>query len=416
MNRREFLQIASVTSLTWLFPGTRAWAFSNGKDDTSSKKLIVVLLRGGADGLNVVTPYGDPGYYNLRPKIALPRPGTDLGVIDLDGYFGAHPSLQPLMPLWQNKTLAFVHASGSPDPTRSHFDAQDYMESGTPGNKSVSSGWLNRLVIQLPQKSSGLNAISVGAVLPKICSGSASIATIAGAVQPQKSVLDKPVVEDIFSQLYSGNDELSRVFAEGLSAHKEVNEALTTPMDEGMAMEQKIANNGAPTPRNYAQFGKQISQLFRKSPSIQVAFLDFGGWDTHINQGASRGQLANHLTPLAQGLADLVSGLGDMYKDTAIVVQSEFGRTAKENGNGGTDHGHGNVMWVLGGDVPGGKVYGKWAGLEPNALHEQRDLPTSTDFRTVLGAVMNNHLGASNATIAKIFPGFAFNQDPFVQA
>jgi len=183
-----------------------------------------------------------------------------------------------------------------------------------------------------------------------------------------------------------------------------------------MSMEQKIANKGAPTPRNFAQFGKQLSQLFRKSPSMQVAFMDLGGWDTHVNEGTGKGQLANHLAPLGQGLADLATGLGPSLKDTTIIVQSEFGRTAKENGNSGTDHGHGNVMFLLGGGLPGGKVYGRWGGLAPNALHEERDLPTTTDFRTVLSSVLNNHMAVGSKTIAKIFPDFQTKEDPFIQA
>jgi uncharacterized protein (DUF1501 family) len=421
MNRREFLQIASISSLAWLFPGTRAWAYSNGKEDPSSKKLIVILLRGGMDGLNVVVPYADRKYYDLRPTIAVARPGSEFGLIDLDGHFGLHPALQPLMPLWQNRSLAFVHASGSPDQTRSHFDAQDYMESGVPGNKTIGSGWLNRLVAELPPSQSALKAISIGAVLPRMCSGPANIATVsaAGGKNANRSVLDKPGVEAVFSDLYSGNDEMSKAFRQGLSAHKEVQEAMAAPApadDEAMSMEQKIANKGAPTPRNFTQFGKQLSQLFRNSPSMQIAFMDLGGWDTHVNEGTGKGQLANHLAPLGQGIADLTTGLGPSLKDTTIIVQSEFGRTAKENGNGGTDHGHGNVMFVLGGDVPGGKVYGRWGGLSPNSLHEERDLPTTTDFRTVLSSVLNNHMEISSRTIGKIFPDFQGKEDPFVQA
>jgi uncharacterized protein (DUF1501 family) len=418
MNRREFLKVASITSLASLFPGTGAWAFSNGKDDPSTKKLIVVLLRGGMDGLNVVVPYADRKYYDLRPTIAIARPGSELGLIDLDGHFGLHPALQSLMPLWQSGNLAFVHSSGSPDQTRSHFDAQDYMESGVPGNKTIGSGWLNRLVAELPTSQSALKAISIGAVLPRMCAGPANIATVspAGGANANNSVLDRPGVESVFKDLYSGNDEMSKVFAQGLAAHKEVKEAMSAAPDDPMSIEQKVANKGAPTPRNFSQFGKQLSQLFRRSPSMQIAFMDLGGWDTHVNEGTGKGQLANHLSPLGQGLADLVAGLGPSFKDTTIVVQSEFGRTAKENGNGGTDHGHGNVMFLLGGEVPGGKVYGKWGGLSQGALHEERDLPTTTDFRTVLSSILNNQIGVGSKTLAKVFPDFQSKENPFVQA
>jgi len=413
MDRRQFLKLSAMTSLGLLVPGTRGFAFSNGVEDPWSKKLIIVLLRGGMDGLNVVAPYGDRRYYDLRPNIALQKSE----VLDLDGHFGLHPSLQPLLPIFQNKNLAFVHASGSPDATRSHFDAQDYMESGAPGNKSISSGWMNRLIAELPRKEgSAVQAVSYGPVLPRIFSGSATVATIANASGVRKTVLDRPAIANVFDDLYSDpNDELSKVYSEGMAAHKEINNAINSP-DAPMDREQQIANKGAPLPGANAQFGKNVASLFRKSPSVQVAFMDFGGWDTHVNEGTGKGQLANHLTPLANGLSDMVTGLGPMFKDTCIVVMSEFGRTAKENGNRGTDHGHGNVMWVIGGDVPGGRVYGRWGGLGQNELHEARDLPTSTDFRSVLSAVLHNHLGIPGQTLSRIFPSFQDNQDPFVQA
>jgi uncharacterized protein (DUF1501 family) len=416
MQRRDFLKLTTISTLSWLVPGMPGWAFSNGKEDQSGKKLIVILLRGAVDGLNVVVPYGDSAYYSLRPTIAVQHPGSDLGVISLDSYFGLHPALQPLVPFWEDKSLAFVHASGSPDPSRSHFDAQDYMESGVPGSKSVSTGWLNRLVLELPVEKSSLQAVSIGPVLPKICSGPASVATISKVDKANRTVLDKPAVSSVFQELYSNQkDEMGKAFAEGVSAHKEINQALTTEDNASADQEQMIANKGAPLPQNYPQFGRQLAQLFRKSPSIQVAFLDFGGWDTHVNQGAGKGQLANHLTPLALGLADLAAGLGNLYKDSTIVVMSEFGRTAKENGNGGTDHGHGNAIWLLGGNIPGGKVYGRWAGLSMRSLHESRDLPTTTDFRSVLGSLLHEHLGVSSLSLAKIFPEFQNRQNPFVQ-
>ena len=420
MNRREFLKLAAATSASLLVPHSRVWAYSNGKEDPYSKKLIVVLLRGGVDGLNVVAPYADNAYQQLRPRIALQRPGDQKGVIDLDGYFGLHPAMAALMPFWQDKSLAFVHASGSPDQTRSHFDAQDYMESGVPGMKNINTGWLNRLVAELPTKQSPVQAISIGPLLPRIMSGPATIATVAQEAKSRKMAVDRPAIASAFDQLYSGRkDELSKVYSEGIAAHKEVSEAMHKAEEEQadpMSREQMLANKGAPLPKNFNYFGRQISGLFKHDPSVQVAFVDFGGWDTHINEGAATGQLANHLTPLANGLADLITGLGPMYKNTQIVVMSEFGRTAKENGNGGTDHGHGNVMWLLGKDIPGGKVYGRWGGLNANALHEQRDLPTTTDFRSVLSSLLGEHMNLSNQQLAKIFPDFQLGGSPFVRA
>jgi uncharacterized protein (DUF1501 family) len=415
MKRREFLNIAAATCASLLVPHCRAWAYrSSDPAGGGNKKLVVVILRGGIDGLNVVVPHGDADYYHLRPTIGVQR-GS---LFDLDGHFGLHPALSALEPYWKNKTLAFVHASGSPDPTRSHFDAQDYLESGVPGSKVISTGWLNRLLTQLPAKVSPVRAISFGPTMPRICSGPATVATVAPESKNRSLSVDKPAIEQAFDQLYmSRKDEMSAVYSQALSAHKEVTMALDVAdkQDKEALREQIIANKGAPLPRNYNYFGKQIAGLFRTDPSVQVAFVDFGGWDTHVNQGAAQGQLANHLTPLGAGLAELIKGLGPLYNDSQIVVMSEFGRTAHENGNGGTDHGHGNVIWLMGGDVPGGKVYARWAGLNTGGLYESRDLAATTDFRSVLCASLAEHMGLSSVALNNIFPDFQYKTNPFVQ-
>ena len=308
MKRREFLRLAAATCASYLVPHCRVWAYSNGAESAENSKLIVIILRGGIDGLNVVVPYGDPEYYSLRPSIAIQRGN----LYDLDGHFGLNPALSALQPFWQNKSLAFVHASGSPDPTRSHFDAQDYLESGVPGSKVVTTGWLNRLLAQLPAKNSPVRAISIGPTQPRIFSGPAAVATIAPETKNRSLVVDRPAIEQAFDQLYLGRkDELSKVYGEALAAHKEVTQALdiAEKQDQAMLREQIIANKGAPSPKNYNYFGKQIAALFRTDPFVQVAFVDFGGWDTHVNQGSAQGQLFNHLTPLASGLADLARGL-----------------------------------------------------------------------------------------------------------
>jgi uncharacterized protein (DUF1501 family) len=415
MKRREFIGLAAATCASYLVPHCRAWAYSNGSDNSDSKKLIVVILRGGIDGLNVVVPHGDPEYYKIRPTIGIQR----ASLYDLDGHFGMHPALAPLEPFWQNKTLSFVHASGSPDPTRSHFDAQDYLESGAPGSKVTSTGWLNRLLTQLPTKTSPVRAISFGPTLPRICSGPATVATVAPETKNRATAVDKPAIEQAFDQLYlNRKDELSKIYSDGLAAHKEVTRALDVAdkQDQEALREQIIANKGAPLPRNYNYFGKQIAGLFRTDPSVQVAFVDFGGWDTHVNQGAAQGQLATHLTPLAAGLADLIKGLGPLYANTQIVVMSEFGRTAHENGNGGTDHGHGNVIWLMGGGTPGGKVYARWSGLSTSGLYESRDLAATTDFRSVLCAALGEHIGLSTVALRTVFPDFQYTTNPFVRA
>lgn len=418
LNRRKFLQNASLVSLSTLFPGTHSWAYSNGNPASKDGKLIVILLRGAIDGLSVVVPYADDRYYALRPTIAIPRPGGEAGVLDLNGHFGMHPSLQPLLPFWQDKSLAFVHASGSPDPSRSHFDAQDYMETGMPGKKFVTSGWLNRLVSELPANNSPVQALSLGDVLPRIFAGPARIGSAPRTLTGNKIVLDRPVVGDLFSELYSDkNTDLGRAFAEGMAAHKTIEDAMD-PVGasnlNALAAEQKAASRGAPNPKSYGSFGRQLALLMHRDNSIQVAFTDFGGWDTHVNQGSGKGQLANRLQPLAAGLAELVTGLGPLYKKTTIIVMSEFGRTVRENGNNGTDHGHGNAIWLLGGTIHGGKVYGRWADLADNNLYQGRDLPTTTDFRDVLSYVLNNHLSVSRKSLDSIFPGFNMSTNPLV--
>jgi uncharacterized protein (DUF1501 family) len=411
MNRREFLQTFALSSLSFLLPGSRAWALNSTGGNEDNHRLIVILLRGAMDGLNVVAPYADPTYYAIRPKIALPPPGSQGGLLDLDGHFGLNPAAAALMPLWKSKSLAFVHASGSPDATRSHFQAQDYMESGTPG-KNLNTGWLNRMVATMQTGANkGVSAVSLGAVLPRICSGPASIATISSKVEPTKSPLDNPKIAGLFQSLYGEeSDPLSQIYAEGIATRAEINKDLSAA---DMDKEQMAANQGAPIPRPGDPYGRRLANLIVRAPSIRTVFLDFGGWDTHANEN---GALARHLQPLASGLADLAQGLGSLMRTTTIVVMSEFGRTAAQNINNGTDHGHGNVMFLLGGNIPGGKVYGRWGGLSQSALYEGRDLPTTTDFRSVLAQVLDEQMQVSKAAMGQIFPGFRSSENVFVQA
>jgi uncharacterized protein (DUF1501 family) len=433
LNRRQFLKSAYLVSLAGLLPSANSWAYSSGSAGSNSNKLIVIMLRGAVDGLSVVAPYGDNLYYALRPTIALAKPGNDAGVLDLDGHFGMNPAMEPLLPFWRSKGLGFVVASGSPDPTRSHFDAQDYMETGVPGGKMMTSGWLNRLVQEIPSNDSPVQALNLGAIMPRIFAGTGKVGSASRNLNDNKLVLDKPIIGDYFSQLYrdEGTD-LGQAFAEGMAAHKTIENALsesTGPSDQSMTnganggpsasalvSEQKAASRGAPSPKNYNNFGSQLGRLMTRDPSIQIAFTDFGGWDTHVNQGNGRGQLANKLRPLSEGLAELAQSLGPLYGRTTIMVMSEFGRTVKENGNNGTDHGHGNVIWLMGGPVAGGKVYGRWSNLAPNNLYEGRDVPATTDFRDVICYVLGNHMAVSRRSLANIFPDFNMSNRPLVNA
>jgi uncharacterized protein (DUF1501 family) len=356
------------------------------------KVLVAIFQRGAADGLNIVVPHGEKAYYDLRPTIAIPRPGAgDQAAIDLDGFFGLHPSLAPLQPLFAQRHLAIVESVGSPDPTRSHFDAQDYMESGTPGLKATADGWMNR-ALPKAENTSPLRALSLGPVLPRAMRG----AEPALALQ---SVGDFQV----------RNEEAAKTFERlYTSARDPALQATARETFEAVAMLQAVQKQpyrptgGAAYPRG--RFGdslRQIAQLIKADVGIELAFADVGGWDHHVNEP---GQLANLLRDYGQALSAFWSDMGDRMDEVVLVTMSEFGRTAHENGNRGTDHGHANCMLVMGGAVQGGKVYGRWPGLEREQLYENRDLALTSDFRDVLGELVARHLG--NPGIGTVFPGY----------
>jgi uncharacterized protein (DUF1501 family) len=373
------------------------------------KVLVAIFQRGAADGLNIVVPHGEQRYYDLRPTIAVARPSANAApgetAIDLDGFFGLHPSLAPLKPLWDSRQLAIVHAAGSPDPTRSHFDAQDYMESGTPGLKATNDGWLNRALPKVEGKPSPVRAVSLGPVMPRTLRGSNSavaVESLAGF-----NVRDAAAAKTLEAMYGATGDRiLNATGRETFEAVAILSALQKTPYQPA---------NGAEYPRG--RFGdslRQVAQLIRADVGVEVAFADIGGWDHHVNEvgpKASVGQLANRLDELAKALAAFQRDLGDRMEDVMVVTMSEFGRTAKENGNRGTDHGHANVMFALGGPVEGGKVYGKWPGLAQEQLYEQRDLALTTDFRDVLSEAVFRHLG--NRSLDAVFPGYAASQAKF---
>src|SRR3989440_6906654 len=373
----------------------------------NKKQLVVLFQRGAADGLNIVVPFGESNYYRMRPTIAIPQPkrgGTD-AAIDLDGFFGLHPSLAPLEPLFHKNQLAIVHAAGSPDPTRSHFDAQDFMESGTPGLKSTEDGWLNRAMQTLAEKQqrSPFSAIALSTAMPRTLAGKFPAVAISnindfgvGGRNPNAAPISN-TFEAMYSQ--SVDTVLHGTGQETFEAVKMLKSADPS---------KYIPAAGANYPRG--RFGdslKQLAQLIKANLGVQVAFADIGGWDHHVNEGGTQGQLANVLSDFSQSLAAFWTDLGDLGEDTVVVTMSEFGRTARENGNRGTDHGHANVMFILGGPVKGGKVYGRWPGLQQEHLYEGRDLAVTTDFRQVLSEAVYTHLG--NKELAKVFPGFEKN-------
>jgi len=371
------------------------------------KKLVVLFQRGAMDGLNAVIPFAEPSYYAMRPSIAIPRPsrGSQDSAIDLDGFFALHPSLRPLEPLFRQNQLAIVHAAGSPDSTRSHFDAQDYMESGTPGRKATEDGWLNRTIhLQPDPKASPFRAVAMGANLPRTLRGSAPAVALPD-VRQFHVIARTSAVEGGFEALYAQTVDPTLA-----ATGKETFEAIELLRKANPARFQP--ENGADYPRNrFGQSLQQIAQLLKADVGMEVCFLDSGGWDHHVNEGGVQGQLSNLLRDLGQGLAAFHRDLGDRMEDIVFVTMSEFGRTAAENGNRGTDHGHANCMFVMGGPVKGGRVYGHWPGLDRSQLYEGRDLALTTDFRAVLGELISAHLGAKDLT--KVFPGFDPNPRSF---
>jgi uncharacterized protein (DUF1501 family) len=399
-SRRAFLKNGGVAMIGMsTLPGFLRRAIA-ATPMPNRKKLVVLFQRGAADGLNIVVPFGEPNYYRIRPSIAIPEPrkGGENAALDLDGFFGLHPSLAPLLPLFQKQRLAIVHAAGSPDTTRSHFDAQDYMESGTPGQKSTDDGWLNRAMQAAPEpEASPFRAVAMGANLPLTLRGSAPAIALPDVSQ-FKVFSQSPMVEGGFEALYAQTvDQALR------GTGTETFEAIDMLRKADPARLQP--ENGANYPNN--KVGKtmqQVAQLHKANIGLEVTFVDTGGWDNHVNEGGAQGQLANLLRDLGQSMAAFDQDMGDRMEDIVVVTMSEFGRTAHENGNRGTDHGHANCMLVMGGDVKGGKVYGKWPGLGPEQLNEGRDLKLTTDFRSVLGEIISKHLGTRE--LDAVFPGF----------
>lgn len=417
MNRRFFIKsggiaLASfgVLNLTPTFLQRALLAQARDRITGGRRKtLIAIFQRGAVDGLNMVVPFGERAYYDLRPSISIAKPaaGNAETAINLDGFFGLHPGLGSLKSLWDSKRLAIIHASGSPDNTRSHFDAQDYMESATPGVKSTRDGWLNRyLQSKSDPEERVFRAVSMTQTMPRVFHGKAPTLAISNLADfTIRAGRSSASVQGGFEQIYDQtvNDSLGgtgKDTFEAVNYLKRVNPAQYQP------------ENGAQYPRT--PFGNrllQIAQLIKAGVGLEVAFADSGGWDTHVNEGGARGQLSNLLQQFGNGLAALYADLGSRMDDVVILTMSEFGRTARENGNRGTDHGHANGMFVLGNAVRGGKVYGQWPGLKSDQLHEGRDLALTTDFRDVFGEIAVKHLGTSK--LQAVFPGYAASEAKF---
>ncbi|MGA3240236.1 MAG: DUF1501 domain-containing protein [Bryobacteraceae bacterium] len=408
LTRRIFLRGSAVVMAgmgaapLWL---TRAAAAGSRKNKT----LVAIFLRGAADGLNIVVPFGDKRYRELRPSLAVAPPslqnngnGGPFGpAIDLDGTFALHSGLQPLKALWDKKQLAIVEATGSPDPTRSHFDAQDYMESGTPG-KSVAGGWLNRALPAAAAGASPLRAVALGNRVPRTLRGEHEVIAIGNA---QQFKIGDEATASILRNMYSLSPD-APFRRTGTDAFEAMKMIASIGVGAPPAPEAEGGLGGPGVPR-YAQGGElgrglqELARLIKGEAGVEAAFAEIGGWDHHGNENQ---QLANLLRQFSNAIAAFCQDMGDRMEDIVLVTMSEFGRTVEENGDAGTDHGHGSMMMVLGGAVQGGKIYGEWPGLEKEQLYEGRDLAVTTDFRAVLSELVRGHLGQND--LSTVFPGF----------
>ena len=393
------------------------------------KTVVCIFQRGAVDGLNMVIPFGDPAYYRVRRAIAVPAPGTATNTaIDLDGFFALHPSLRPLHELWSRQQLAIVHAVGSPHPTRSHFEAQDFMETAMPGVRG-GDGWLNRVLQetgcadcegrtlansaahaadhaagQIALAQSQLRGVAMTRALPRALTGRVPTLAIPDFARFGLGS-DDLSLEQTFERMFR-TDQGDIVSATGAEAFDAI------AMIKRLQSAQYQPRAGVQYPVNdYGRSLRQIAQLIKADVGLEIAFADVGGWDTHSNQGAASGTLATRFADFARGIRALYDDLGDAMEDVVLLTMSEFGRTVAENGSGGTDHGHANCMLVIGGSVAGGKVYGKWPGLEREQLYQNRDLALTTDFRDVFAEVTSRHLGAER--IERVFPDYQLDRARF---
>lgn len=395
LTRRFFLRGSAVVMAgSGVAP---AWLARAASAESKKRKILVVIFqRGAADGLNIVIPFSEKRYRDLRPNLGISAPSGQSnnnsgpppnGAIDLDGQFALNPAMRQLKPLWDKGHLAIIEATGSPDSSRSHFDAQDYMESGTT-SKTLSDGWLNRALAPEPE-ASPLRAVAMSKQLPLTLRGERDAIAIGDA---QQFNLGNQNATAILQSMYSSSAD-PRVGRTGKDAFE--------------AMKMIASINQAPLGPQGFQFGElgtglqQLARLIKADAGVETAFAEIGGWDHHGNENQ---QLSNLLNQFSGALAAFSQEMGDRMEDIVLVTMSEFGRTAAENGDNGTDHGHGSLMMVLGGPVQGGKVYGKWPGLEKEQLFEGRDLAVTTDYRTVLSELVRGHLGQQD--LSRVFPGF----------
>jgi uncharacterized protein (DUF1501 family) len=399
ISRRIFLKNGGLALVSLGFAPTFL-ARTVAAADARRRVLITIFQRGAVDGLNMIVPHGERAYYTARPTLAIARPGgSSDAAVDLDGFFGLHPRLAPLKPFFDARQMAIVHACGSPDGTRSHFDAQDYMETATPGVKSTQDGWLNRyLHAREHQAATPFRAVALAPQLPRALQGLEPALAIGQIAQFGIRGGGGDMVQSSFESEYAAAAD-SVLHSTGREAFDAIK------MLKSANLGQYTPANGAEYPRSpFGEALKQIAQLIKADVGLEVAFAESGNWDHHVNEGAAVGILANRLDDLARGVSALVRDLGDRMQDVVVLTMSEFGRAVAENGNRGTDHGHGNAMMIIGGPVRGGKVYGRWPGLAQEQRYDGRDLSVTTDFRSVFAEVVHGHLGLADTR--PVFPGF----------
>ncbi|NDJ62893.1 MAG: DUF1501 domain-containing protein [Chloroflexi bacterium] len=408
MSRRAFLRNSSVlASVTAAQAALPAWmprlAFTPAQSSPRGDVLVCVFLRGGADALNMIVPHGEDAYYAARPRLAIPRPdaaGSDPKTVDLDGFFGLHPSLSPLLPIFQSGGLTAVHATGSPHETRSHFEAMDFMERGTPGEYALTTGWIGRHLATLEtDNESPVRAVGWGTAVQTALRGSISPVAIQSIVDYHLGGDERRAAEMLASlnALYALDSESLYASAQATQS------ALDVIASVGYTSYRP--DNGATYPEtDFAQALRQTAALIRAEVGLEAACVDLGGWDTHVNQGGAEGTQAQLLADLATGLVAFHQDLGTMMNRVSVVVMSEFGRRLAENGGRGTDHGHGGALLVMSDHLNAGPVYANWPGLQPDVLDRGEDLAITTDYRDVLTELLALRL--NNPTVVDVFPDF----------
>jgi uncharacterized protein (DUF1501 family) len=404
---------AGVSGPGPMFLGRTALAAPGSTSAQRRKVLVTVFQRGAMDGLMAVTPLDERRLQKLRPRLAMSasRRAGDAALIDLGVDFGLHPGFAAVERLWQEKRLAIVHAVGSPDPTRSHFDAQDYMETGTPGRKGTPSGWLNRVSGLLGHEATPFRSVAMTPALPRSLYGEQSALAVTDFADFQVKL---PGATQISREADQGFEALYAQASQDLLRDTGAETFEAVDMLEKLEPSRYRPANGARYPNGpLGQSLRQVAMLIKADVGLEVAFAETGGWDTHVQQGTTNGSFAQRARDLGSSIEAFWTDLGAHQDDVVLLTMTEFGRTVRENGSGGTDHGHGSCMFVLGNQVQGGRVHGNFPGLDPDALHEGRDLPVTTDFRALFSEVAGQHLGITDDS--EMFPGWTGGRIPLMR-